>query len=91
MSMRDIAASVARDIETTGRCAEEAVAATIAAIVTGLADFGEVVVTGLGKFTVVDVPARMGRNPRTGEPVEIAAQRKVKFRPSRTLKEALNP
>jgi DNA-binding protein HU-beta len=40
---------------------------------------------GFGAFSVVDTPARAGRNPRTGEPLRIAAGRRVRFKPSRSL------
>jgi len=44
-----------------------------------------------GSFSVTDRNARTGRNPRTGEPVAIAASRAVKFTASSVLKAALNP
>ena len=44
---------------------------------------------GLGIFEVKNRPARMGRKPATGEPIEIAASRKVAFRPAKELKEAV--
>ena len=37
-------------------------------------------ISGFGVFTVNNTPERMGRNPRTGESVKIAARRNVKFR-----------
>jgi DNA-binding protein HU-beta len=45
--------------------------------------------TGLGILQVRDRPARMGRNPATGAAVKIAASRKIAFRPSKELKEAV--
>ena len=47
--------------------------------------------SGLGTLTVKSVPAREGRNPGTGETVQIPAKRKVTFKPSKPLKEFLNP
>lgn len=44
-----------------------------------------------GSFSATDRNARTGRNPRTGEPVAIAASRAVKFTASSVLKAALNP
>jgi DNA-binding protein HU-beta len=44
-----------------------------------------------GSFSSTDRQARTGRNPRTGEPVPIAASRAVKFSASTALKAALNP
>jgi len=49
----------------------------------------EVVLTGLGKFGVKSLPARQGRNPQTGEAIEIAASRKLAFAASKPVKDAL--
>ena len=45
--------------------------------------------TGLGILQVRDRPARTARNPATGEPVEVAASRKIAFRPAKELKNAV--
>lgn len=50
----------------------------------------EVALAGLGKFKPRAMPARTGRNPKSGESVQIAAGRKVAFSPSKALKEAMN-
>lgn len=50
----------------------------------------EVSVAGFGKFKVSDRPARTGRNPSTGEMIEIAASRKLAFTPAKQLRDALN-
>lgn len=50
----------------------------------------KVVITGFGSFEPVERKGRKGRNPRTGEAVEIAASVGVKFKPGKVLKEALN-
>jgi DNA-binding protein HU-beta len=44
---------------------------------------------GLGILEVKDRPARQGRNPATGETIEIAASKKVAFRPAKELKDAV--
>jgi len=49
----------------------------------------EVSVPGFGKFKVQDKPARTGRNPSTGEAIQIAASRKLSFQPAKALKDAL--
>jgi DNA-binding protein HU-beta len=46
-------------------------------------------VPGFGKLVVVDRPARMGRNPRTGEQIQIPAKRAVKFRLSKEAKDGV--
>ena len=47
-------------------------------------------VTGFGTFNVENCQERIGRNPRTNEEIRIPASRKVKFRPSVTLKKNIN-
>ena len=49
-----------------------------------------VMVSGFGKWTVTSKKARRGRNPQTGENLTIAARKVVTFRPSTTLRDALN-
>ncbi len=44
---------------------------------------------GLGKLVLVDRKARMGRNPKTGEAIQIPAKRVVKFRVAKAAKEAV--
>ena len=46
-------------------------------------------VSGLGIFKVADRPARMGRNPRTGEAIQIKASKKVRFTSSKVLKKSV--
>lgn len=50
----------------------------------------EVTLTGIGKLKPMNRAGRTGRNPSTGEAVQIAAKVVAKFVPSKTLKEALN-
>lgn len=50
---------------------------------------GKVKVVGFGIFEVKRIPARRGRHPQTGEVTEIKAYYKVKFRPTKSLKEAV--
>jgi len=46
-------------------------------------------ISGFGTFTVSNRKARTGRNPKTGEPIEIPASRSAKFKAGKSLKEAL--
>jgi DNA-binding protein HU-beta len=48
-----------------------------------------VAITGFGSFKVVERKARKGRNPRTGEEIQIPASKAVKFTPGKALKENL--
>lgn len=45
--------------------------------------------SGFGIFKVADRPARQGRNPRTGETIQIKASKKLRFTPAKVLKEAV--
>ena len=49
-----------------------------------------VTLNGFGTFELKKREARTGRNPRTGEPVEIAASTTVAFKPAKALKDSLN-
>ncbi len=49
----------------------------------------KVVLGGLGVFTVKERAARVGRNPKTGEAVQVPAKKAVKFKPSKELKTAV--
>lgn len=69
--------------------AKKAVEAAIGGIVNAAKRGDEINLAGFGKFTVKDSPARQGRNPATGEKIEIAASRKLGFSPAKQLKDAL--
>jgi DNA-binding protein HU-beta len=55
----------------------------------GMAEEAEVVLPGLGKLVTHQQAARTGHNPKTGEPLEIAARRAVKFKVAKALKDAV--
>ena len=50
----------------------------------------KVKISGFGNFVVREKSARRGRNPRTGEVIELSARRVLTFKPSNVLKDALN-
>ncbi|MFP3901240.1 MAG: HU family DNA-binding protein [Acidimicrobiia bacterium] len=59
-------------------------------VVTNVVSKGEpVAISGFAKFTKVDRPARMGRNPQTQEPVRIKASKKARITPLKGFKEAV--
>lgn len=70
--------------------AEAAVKATIEAISEELVNGGNVTLIGFGTFSVVDKKARNGKNPRTGEAIEIAAKKVPKFKPGKALADNVN-
>jgi len=55
-----------------------------------LARAEKIKISGFGNFIVRDKKSRVGRNPQTGEEIEISARRVLTFRPSQVLKNALN-
>ncbi len=69
--------------------AEEIVNAMFDAIVATLSKGDEVSIAGIGIFSVKDRAARVARNPKTGEPVQVAATKVPKFRAAKALKEAV--
>ena len=62
----------------------------LAAIVDAAARGDEVALNGFGKFKVKESAAREGRNPATGETIEIAASKKLTFSPAKAIKDRLN-
>lgn len=62
----------------------------MAAIVAASAKGDEISLSGFGKFKIKDSPAREGRNPATGETIQIAASRKLTFTPAKAVRDALN-
>lgn len=69
--------------------AERAVEAMIDGIIGGLKAGEEVSIAGLGIFEAKMRAARTGRNPRTGESIQIPASRAPKFRAAKALKDAV--
>ena len=90
MNKNDLVASVATTANLSKADAARAVDATFDNIAKSLKDGTEVRLVGFGTFTVSRRAASQGRNPRTGEPIQIAASRQPKFRAGKALKESVN-
>ena len=69
--------------------AGRALDAVLNSITDALSKGEEVNLTGFGSFRVAETSARQGRNPRTGDPMAIAAGRRPAFRPGSRLKNAV--
>ena len=63
---------------------------TLLAITRTLKNGEDVTLMGFGKFSRVKRPARAGRNPRTGEAINIKASRAIQFSAGKDLKQAIN-
>jgi DNA-binding protein HU-beta len=70
--------------------ATKAVDAVLDSVTSTLRDGGGVSLVGFGTFSVKARAARMGRNPRTGEPIQIKASNVPGFKAGKALKEAVN-
>lgn len=69
--------------------AEAAYEKLFALIGTSLKNGDDVSISGFGSFKVVNRAARKGRNPQTGQEIQIAASKAVKFTPGKALKDSL--
>ena len=91
MNKTELIEHISKQADISKAAATRALDATIDAVTSTLKKGGAVSLVGFGTFDVGKRAARTGRNPRTGEPVQIAASTTMKFSPSSTLKAALNP
>ena len=89
VTLKHLAAAFAERHDMQKREAEALVADVFARLVDHLKAGERVRIGGLGILEVKDRPARMGRNPATGEAVQIKASRKVTFRAAKELKTAI--
>ncbi len=83
----DIMASAA-DISKSA--AERALNAFTDGVTNSLQSGDDVVLVGFGTWSVGERAARTGRNPQTGQAIEIAASTVAKFKPGKKLKDAIN-
>lgn len=89
MNKAEIVEHVRNILGCTRADAERAVEGIIEQIVETLKKGEEVSIAGLGIFSTKTRPARTGRNPRTGEAIQVAAARVAKFRAAKALKDAV--
>jgi DNA-binding protein HU-beta len=90
MNKSELIDVVAGAADLTKADAARAIDATMVAITETLADSGSVSLIGFGTFSVSDRAARTGRNPRTGETIQIKAAKLPKFKAGKALKDAVN-
>ncbi len=89
MNKADIIDKVHEVVGGTRADAERSMETAISCIVDTLKDGNEVSIAGLGIFSAKMRNARQGRNPRTGEAIQIPAMRVPKFRAAKALKDAV--
>jgi DNA-binding protein HU-beta len=89
ITLKQIAAELAEGHDLPKKVAEAVLGDLVAIAIRHLKNGDKVRLTGLGILQVRARPARMGRNPATGASIEIAASKKIAFRPAKELKEAV--
>jgi DNA-binding protein HU-beta len=82
--------AVASELGASKVAAGKAIDAVIASITHGINKDESVTIAGFGTFSKKNRPARTGRNPSTGEPLDIKESRTVNFKASQSLKETLS-
>ena len=90
MNKSELIDAIAESADLSKADAGRALDAVIANVSTALQNGEQVVLVGFGTFSVKDRAARTGRNPQTGEPIEIAAAKIPSFKAGKALKDAVN-
>lgn len=90
MNKNDLIAAVASDASLSKADASRAVDCVFDSITKALKGGTEVRLVGFGTFSVSQRKASVGRNPRTGEQINIPASKQPKFKAGKGLKDALN-
>jgi len=89
MTKADLIESVAGKLDLPKGQAERAVNLVFEDIVKGLRNGDKINISGFGTFAVSERKARTGRNPKTGESIEIPASKSAKFKAGKSLKDEL--
>lgn len=90
MNQNQLIERIADEADVTKACAERTLKVATKAISQALAAGEDVRLTGFGTFAVKERAARTGRNPQTGEPMQIQAAKRAQFKPGKGLNDALN-
>lgn len=90
MNKTELRDAIAKHTDLTSAQAERAIEAVFATITATVTSGDKVTVGGFGTFSVRERSARTGRNPGTGEPLEIAASRAPVFKAAAAFKRAAN-
>lgn len=90
MNKTELIAAVAEKADLSKKDAEQAVNAVVASITETLKTGDKVQLVGFGTFEVRNRDARTGKNPRTGEVINIAASKVPAFKAGKALKDVVN-
>jgi len=86
MTKTDLIAQVAANTEMSKKSAELAVNAAFDALSKAMAEGEKITISGFGTFEIRERAERQGINPRTREPITIAASKSIVFKPGKALK-----
>ena len=89
MNKSELIEAIAQEAGISKSAAQQALDATTNAVTNALKNGDTVTLVGFGTFYVGERAERQGRNPKTGEPLTIAAAKTPKFRAGKALKDAL--
>ena len=87
MNKSDLITRIAGELHTSKLAATRVLDTVLDNIRRGLQEEGSVTITGFGTFEVKERKPRVGRNPHTGEPIQIEAGKRVGFRVGKGLKQ----
>lgn len=90
MNKGDLINKVAETANLTKAQATDAVNCVLGSIESTLKEGDKVAMIGFGTFSVSERPARTGRNPKTGEAIQIKAKNVIKFKPGKDLAASVN-
>ena len=90
MNKTELIDAIAKSADITKSDAGKALNGMIDAVYEALSSGDSVTLIGFGTFSVSERAARTGRNPSTGKEIKIAAKKVAKFKPGKTLSEAVN-
>lgn len=91
MTKAGLVEEVARTVQVTKKQAEMIVNIVLDSIVDSLRHGEKIELRGFGSFRIRNRKSRLGRNPKTGEKVEVPPKRIPYFKPGKELKELINP
>jgi DNA-binding protein HU-beta len=89
VTKKELVQNIAEEVGISKTVAEKALNAVIDGITDALSNREKVTFVGFGTFSVTKRPARKGRNPKTGKEIKIPASVVPKFKPGKSLKEAV--
>jgi DNA-binding protein HU-beta len=90
MNKSELVEAIAGETDMTKSGAEAVLNAFVSSVTGALKKGEKVTLTGFGTFSISNRAARMGRNPQTGEAIQVKASKVPKFKAGASLKQAVN-